>query len=105
MSTTTSPTIIEKLETLGHEALDAVEHAAVWLVGKIATASQSLHDLEASDPLVGEAIQAGIASATAHGVPVAAIENAGDAVVAAAKTFAAGLAQPPAVSLTGKPAA
>jgi hypothetical protein len=97
MSTTTAaatPSIIEKLETAGHEALDAVEHAAVWLVGKIAVSSESLHDLEAASPWVTQAWAAGVASAEAHGIPVTAIENVGAAILTLAKTFAAGLSQP-----------
>lgn len=91
---TAQPTIIEKLETFGHEALDAIEHGAVWLVGMCATAETSLHNLIGSSSLVQAAIAAGEASATAHGIPVLAIENAGEAILAAAKSFAAGLAQP-----------
>lgn len=91
-------TIIETLEAEGHKALTAVQHAAAWLVGTVATADTSLHALEATSPLVAEAIAIGEAAATAHGVPVAAIENAGEAVLAEAKTLAAGLAQPPATA-------
>jgi hypothetical protein len=86
--------IVEKLEQLGHEALTAVEHAAVWLVGKLAVANASLHDLETTSPWLRSAWDAGLASATAHGVPVVAIENVGEAILTAAKEFAAGLSQP-----------
>jgi hypothetical protein len=98
MSTTTQPaapvSIIEKLENFGHETLTAIEHGAVWLVGKLAVATDSLHALEADSPWLALAWNAGVASATAHGVPVAAIEDAGSAILAAAKNFAAGLSQP-----------
>lgn len=86
--------LIETLEEKGHEALTAVEHAAAWLVGKVATADVSLHALEASSPLVAEAIAMGEASARAHGIPIDAIENVGEAVLDAAKALAAGLSQP-----------
>jgi hypothetical protein len=97
MSTTTKPaplTIVEKLEQMGHEMLDAVDHAAVWLVGTVAKGEQSLATLAADSPLLQAAWQAGVASATAHGVPVTAIENVGAAILAAAKQFADGLSQP-----------
>jgi hypothetical protein len=87
-------TIVEKLEQLGHEALDAVEHAAVWLVGTVAKGEQSLATLAAESPLLQAAWRAGVASATAHGVPVAAIENVGSVILEAARQFADGLAQP-----------
>jgi hypothetical protein len=89
-----SMTIVQKLEQIGHEGLTAVEHAAVWLVGKVAVAEESLTTLTASSPLISEALAAGIASAEAHGVPVVQIENAGETVLAAATAFAASLSQP-----------
>ena len=90
----TPPTIIEKLESVGHECLTALEHGAAWLVGTVATADTGLHALEATSPLVAAAIAAGEASAVAHGVPVTMIENAGDVLLSLAKQLAAGLAQP-----------
>jgi hypothetical protein len=87
-------TIVEKLEQLGHEALDAVEHAAVWLVGKAATTEASIETMVTGDPWLEAAWTAGVASATAHGVPVLAIENIGESILAAARQFAAGLTQP-----------
>ena len=86
--------IIEKLEQEGHQALTALEHAAVWLVGTVATAETGLHKLEADNPLLATAIQMGIASATAHGVPLTGLEALGNAVLDLAKDLAAGLAQP-----------
>lgn len=83
--------IIDTLENAGKSALTAVEHAAAWLVGKAAQADASLHQLEADSPLVAEAIAAGKAAAESHGVPVDAIENAGLAVLGAAKNLAANL--------------
>lgn len=87
-------TVVQKLEQLGHEALDAVEHAAVWLVGTVAKAAHSLETLTADHPLLQAAWQSGVASATAHGVPVVAIENVGEAILTVARQFADGLSQP-----------
>jgi len=95
MSTTTTPTLFDKIETVGHEFLSAVEHAAAWLVGKVASADTSLHALEAASPLVAEAIAAGEASAAAHGIPVVAIEGAGETVLGLAKQLAGSLSAPP----------
>jgi hypothetical protein len=86
-------TILDTIETSGREALSAVDHAAAWLVGHVAQAATDLRTLEASDPIVGQAIAAGEAFALAHGVPVPAIEAAGEAVLAAAKGFAVALGQ------------
>ena len=95
MSTTAPQTLFEKIEAVGHEALTAVEHGAAWLVGTVATAEQSLSTLEANSPLVKTAIDAGIASAQAHGVPVGAIETIGEEILALAKQFAGSLTAPP----------
>lgn len=86
-------TIVQKLEQLGHKCLDAVEHAAVWLVGNVAKAEQSLATLTADSPWLQVAWASGVASATAHGVPVVEIENVGEAILTAAKQFADGLSQ------------
>jgi hypothetical protein len=93
MSTDIQPTIIQKLETVGHESLDAVEHAAAWLVGKVAMCGESLQTLEKSSPLFAEAWTAGVTAAEAHGVPVVEVEDVFVAVMTAAKTLAAGLSQ------------
>jgi hypothetical protein len=87
-------TIIQKLEQFGHTSLDDLEHGAVQLVGMAATAETSLNALEASSPLVAKAVQMGLDSAAAHGVPVSGIANAAQVVLDLAKQFAAGLAQP-----------
>lgn len=92
----TAPSIVQKLEQLGHQALDAAEHAAVRLVGEVAVAETSLLKLEASSPLVKMAIDSGLQSARNYGIPVDGIIVAGEDVLALAKNFAAGLAQPPA---------
>ncbi len=97
MSTATDAprlTIIEKLEQFGHETLTDLEHAACRLVGDITMASTALDELEATSPLVRVAIDAGIASANAHGVPLTLLANAGEAVLALAKELAASLSQP-----------
>lgn len=94
-------TIVQKLEQMGHQALDATEHAAVRLVGEVAVLDTSLHNLEASSPLVQMAIQSGLQSARNYGIPVDALEVVAEDVLAAAKAFAAGLAEPPASSAAG----
>ena len=109
MSQTVTPapalTIVQKLEQLGHAVLDAVDHAAIRLVGFCATTEQSLQTLESNSPILKLVWDAGVASATAHGIPVAAIEDVGAKILAAAKAFAEdGLSAPaplpPAVSDT-----
>lgn len=87
-------TIVGKLEMWGHESLDAVEHAAVRLVGWCATTEQSLMTLAADHPILQTMWDEGVKSAEAHGVPVVEIEDVGSAILAAAKQFAAGLSQP-----------
>ena len=87
--------ILDKIETQGREALTAVEHGAAWLVGEAAQYRTALADMEASSPMVADALAAGVAFAQAHGVPVVAIENAGAAVLAAAKAFAGELTTGP----------
>jgi len=90
-----SLTIFEKLELYGASALSAVEHAAVRLVGDVASAETSLQSLAANSPLVQAAWAAGQASAVAHGVPLPMIEHAAEAVLAEAKNFVRALSQPP----------
>lgn len=87
--------IITTLETEGQKAWTAIEAAGAWLVGVVAQTEHTLTSLEASSPLVAEAVAAGEAAATAHGVPVVAVENIGEAVITAAKELAAGLTVPP----------
>jgi len=97
--------IITTLEAEGHKALTAIEHAGAWLVGAVAQAEVSLLSLEKSSPLIAEAIAAGEASATAHGVPIVAVENVAEAVISAAKELASGLiAPPPAANAAVNPA-
>jgi hypothetical protein len=91
-------TIIETLEMFGHAQLTNVQHAAAWLVGKVAWGEASLQTLEKTSPLVALAMAAGEASATAHGVPIVAIEGLAGEVLAMAKELAAGLAGPPPVT-------
>ena len=85
--------ILTKLEDVGRSGLTWIEHGAAYLVGAAAAAEQSLQSLEAASPLVKVAIDAGRAAAMSHGVPLDAIEGAGDAVLEAAKALAAGLTQ------------
>ena len=62
--------------------------------------------LEADSPWIAAAVQAGIAAANAHGVPVATLEGIGEEVLALAKELAAGLSAPaPGVPATPPPAA
>jgi hypothetical protein len=99
-------TIFDKIETEGHAALTDLEHGAVWLVGAVAKAETSLSALEASSPLISSALAAGRASALAHGVPIAAIEDAGAVLLSLAGRFAASLtAPPPPVTTPALPAA
>jgi hypothetical protein len=98
MSQTATPaptlSIVQKLEQYGHEALTAVDHAAIRLVGFCATTEQSLANLTAESPILKLVWDAGVASATAHGIPVMAIENVFSQVLAAAQAFATdGLSQ------------
>ncbi|HEY3848367.1 MAG TPA: hypothetical protein VGL95_14770 [Acetobacteraceae bacterium] len=88
-------TIIEKIELYGHKELDAVEHAAVRLVGEAADAETSLKTVLSSSPMFQTCWAAGQASAIAHGIPVVAIENEFEAVMAKAQEFVAGLKSPP----------
>lgn len=92
---TAAPTLFEIIEAKGHTWLTAVEHAAVRLVGDVATAETSLSKIEESSPMFRDAWVAGQASAAAYGVPVMQIEGVFNAVMAAAKQFAASLSSPP----------
>jgi hypothetical protein len=96
----TRMTLLDKVEAEGQAALTAVEHGAAWLVGKAAQSATALSGLEASHPMVAEALQAGNAWAAAHGVPVAAISTAAASLLAAAQAFAGELttAAPPAAT-------
>ena len=75
----------------GTAALSAVEHAAAWLLGKLATGETALHQLTVESPLLSEAVVVGEAMAAAHGVPIAAIEGVGEKVLAATHAFATDL--------------
>ena len=85
--------ILDIIETYGTHGLTALQHAAAWLVGAVATGQENLTALQASDPLVKAAVAAGVAAAQSHGVPVGDIEHMGADVLAAAKDLAAGLGQ------------
>jgi hypothetical protein len=94
MEGTIMTTIIETLETEGHAALTWAQHAAAWLVGTVAVGEASLAKMEADDPLIAAAIEAGLQSAVAHGVPVTAIADMAGVVLGLARDLAAGLSQP-----------
>jgi len=66
-------------------AASAVEHACAWLLGMALLARKDVQTLEAASPLVRDAIVAGEAAATAHGVPVAAIAAGAEAVLTMAQ--------------------
>ena len=98
--------IIDTLEIEGHAGLTAAQHGAAWLVGELAKGETALSSLEANSPWIASAVQAGIAAANAHGVPVATLEGIGEEVLALAKELAAGLSAPaPGVPATPSPAA
>ena len=85
-------------------AASVVQHSAAWLVGMVAQSQKSLSDLEASSPLVTQAIVAGTAAAVAHGVPVGEIETVAADVLALAKTIAGGAPAPaPATAIASPP--
>jgi hypothetical protein len=67
----------------------AVEHAVAWLLGMATLAERDIRTLEATSPLVKDAIIAGEAAATAHGVPVARIVTGTEAVLALAQQVGA----------------
>jgi N-acetylmuramoyl-L-alanine amidase len=97
-------TIIEKLETYGHEALTAAEHGAAWLVGECAKGETALTNLASTSPWITSAVAAGVAAATAHGIPVTAIEGLGSQILTLAMDLADGLAAPaPGVPATPPP--
>lgn len=91
---TAAMTLVEKLEILGHQALDWTEHAAIRLVGECAEATTALQNVERSSPLFLAVCEAGKASAIAHGIPIVPIEDEFTAVMAKAQQFVAGLKQP-----------
>jgi hypothetical protein len=96
--------IITTLENEGHAALTAIQHGAAWLVGKVASAETALASLTASDPIIAEAVAWGEAAATAHGIPIVAVENIFTAIMAAAQELVAGLTAPPPAPVAANPA-
>ncbi len=70
-------------------AATTVEHAVAWLIGMAQLAEKDLRTLEAASPLVRDAIIAGEAAATAHGVPAAAIVAGAEEVLAMAQQLSA----------------
>lgn len=96
--------VIETMETEGRKALTWLQLAALRLVGESAKAGAYLGEMESEHKLVKVAIDAGIAEAEAHGLPVEAIEDAGAKVIAVAKEIAAELAPPTVAALPALPA-
>lgn len=70
------------------KTMTAVEHAAMHLVSAVANGDANLAALSTDHPLIAEAIAAGTAAATAHGIPVLTIEQT---VIALAKEMSAAL--------------
>jgi hypothetical protein len=89
--------ILAKIEIEGAQVLSFIEHGAAWLVGAAAAGKKDLSDLEASNPLVTVAVNAGIAAAEKHGVDVPAVENAAQSVLTLAQEIAAAAPAPAAV--------
>lgn len=88
MSTSTANlTIVEKLEQFGHEALAAVDHAAMRLVAFCATTEANLLTMEETYPFVKQALDWGNATASAYGLPMVPIENALAATVERQRTI------------------
>lgn len=102
---TTAPTLLEKLETEGHDAFNQIEHGVVWLAGMLVKSQQAFDDLENSSPLVKMAIEAGEASLTARGIPVQQIANAGELIIQGVEAFANSLSSPPPVPVAAVAAA
>jgi hypothetical protein len=94
------PTLLEELETAGHEALSAAKHLALKLVGLCATANVTLHTLEQTYPGVQTLIEEAVAGAALRGMPVEPIETLFQAGLALAKQFAGSLVAPPPASAT-----
>lgn len=69
----------------------AIEHAAMHLIAAVANGETALQQIETTHPMVAEAIAAGTAAATAHGIPVLTIE---EMVLAAAKEMTAVMGAP-----------
>ena len=92
-----SDPVFSKLGAWAATADAALAHAAGWLLAKVQVAQQELASIEASDPLVAEALTAAEAYANAHGVPVAAVQGVESALLALARKVAAP-ASPPSAS-------
>lgn len=82
--------IVETIEAGAASVAAHIRHAALWLIGAAAEAQKEVKALEVSDPLVAEAVAVGSAWASAHGVPMPAIEGATEAVLGIAQAVAAG---------------
>lgn len=66
----------------------AIGAGAEQLLAVVAGAAQSIHTIEASNPLVATATQLAVATAEKFGIPVPAIEALGDAVLSVARAVA-----------------
>ena len=65
----------------------AVGAGANYVLHLAAGAQQTVHDLEASNPLVGQAVALALSEAGAHGIPVPAIEALASATLALARAL------------------
>lgn len=79
---------LNRLEALVKQAPAQIQHGALWLLGAVAAAGRWVHQLEASDPLVASAIKVGEAAAVSHGIPLMAIETAGEDLLKVAQAIA-----------------
>ena len=84
-----SDSILNKLGTFMGTADAALAHAAGWLMSKLDAIDTEVASIEASSPLVAQALTAAKAYAVAHGVPVAALDGAESALVALVTKVAA----------------
>ena len=80
------------------------QNAISWLITAgaqklltlVASEERSIHNLEASDPLVGQALHLAASEAEHVGIPVRQIESVGSAVMAVAQAIASDAKVPPA---------
>jgi hypothetical protein len=70
------------------EITAAAHAAAMHLLTLVASVERSVHAIEASDPLVGQAMTLAFDVAAQHGLPVTAVAMLGKAVLALAQAVA-----------------
>jgi hypothetical protein len=99
-----SASIFAKLGVFAETADAALAHAAGWVLAKLSVVQEDVATMEATHPLIVEAIASAKAYAVAHGIPTGALENAGEALLALAQKVAAG-PQPAPAPTVNPPAA